>query len=47
MADIYDTNYLASLSEKNYEEAMKVKWPWAADQVEFSRAQDLNVDEFG
>jgi len=47
MADIYDTNYLASLSEKNYEEAMKVKWPWAADKVEFTRAKDRNVDEFG
>ena len=47
MADIYDTNYLASLSEKNYEEAMKVKWPWAADKVEFTIAQDRNVDEFG
>ena len=47
MADIYDTNYLASLSEKNYEEAMKVKWPWAADKVEFTKAKDRNVDEFG
>tara|TARA_B110001450_G_scaffold143861_1_gene134599 strand:- start:133 stop:786 length:654 start_codon:yes stop_codon:yes gene_type:complete len=47
MADIYDTNYLASLSEKNYEEAMKVKWPWAADKVEFTSALDRNVDEFG
>jgi len=47
MVDIYDTDYLASLSDKNYEEAMKVKWPWAADKVEFTKAKDRNVDEFG
>ena len=47
MADIYDTEYLAGLSEKNYEEAMKVQWPWAADQIDFTRAGDRNVDEFG
>ena len=47
MADIYDTEYLAGLSEKNYEEAMKVQWPWAADQIDFTRASDRNVDEFG
>jgi len=47
MADIYDTDYLASLSDKNYEEVMKVQWPWAADKVDFTRAQDSNVDEFG
>jgi hypothetical protein len=47
MADIYDTDYLAGLSEKNYEEAMKVQWPWAADQIDFTRAGDRNVDEFG
>ena len=47
MADIYDTEYLAGLSDKNYEEAMKVQWPWAADQIDFTRASDRNVDEFG
>jgi len=47
MADIYDTEYLAGLSEKNYEEAMKVQWPWAAEQIDFTRAGDRNVDEFG
>ena len=47
MADIYDTEYLAGLSKKNYEEAMKVQWPWAADQIDFTRASDRNVDEFG
>ena len=44
MADIYDTEYLAGLSDKNYEEAMKVQWPWAADQIDFTRASDRNVD---
>ena len=47
MADIYDTDYLASLSNKNYEEAMKVKWPWAAEKVDFTKAGSRNVDEFG
>ena len=47
MADIYDTEYLAGLSKKNYEEAMKVQWPWAAEQIDFTRASDRNVDEFG
>ena len=26
---------------------MKVRWPWAADEVDFTRAKDRNVDEFG
>ncbi len=47
MADIYDTDYLAGLSKRNYEEAMKVSWPWAADKVDFTKAGDRNVDEFG
>jgi len=47
MGDIYNTEYLASLSKKNYEEAMKVQWPWAAEKVDFTRARDKNVDEFG
>ena len=47
MADIYDTDYLAGLSKKDYEEANKVTWPWQAEQVDFTRAQDKNVDEFG
>ena len=47
MADIYDTDYLASLSKKQYEEAMKVQWPWAAENIDFTRAKDKNVDEFG
>ena len=47
MADIYDTDYLASLSKKQYEEANKVQWPWAAESIDFTRAKDKNVDEFG
>jgi hypothetical protein len=47
MADIYDTNYLNSLSKENYEEAMKVQWPWQADKIDFTDAPDRNVDEFG
>ena len=47
MADIYDTDYLASLSKKQYEGAMKVQWPWAAESVDFTRAQDKDLDEFG
>ena len=47
MADIYDTDYLASLTQQDYEEAMKVQWPWAAEKVDFTRAEDKNIDEFG
>jgi len=47
MADIYDTDYLAGLSKQNYEEANKVQWPWQAEQVDFTKAKDRNVDEFG
>lgn len=47
MGDIYNTEYLESLSKKDYEEAMKVQWPWAAEKVDFTRASDRNVDEFG
>ena len=47
MADIYDTDYLAGLTKKQYEEANKVQWPWAAEKVDFTRAKDRNVDEFG
>ena len=47
MADIYNTDYLAGLSKKDYEEVNKVTWPWQAEQVDFTRAGDKNVDEFG
>ena len=47
MADIYDTDYLASLTKKQYENVNKVQWPWAADKKEFTRAEDRDLDEFG
>ena len=47
MGDLYNTEYLASLTQQDYEEAMKVQWPWAAEKVDFTRAGDKNIDEFG
>ena len=47
MGDLYNTEYLASLTQKDYEEAMKVQWPWAAEKVDFTRAGDKDLDEFG
>ena len=37
MADIYDTDYLAGLTKKQYENVNKVQWPWAADKKEFTQ----------
>ena len=47
MGDLYNTEYLANLTQQDYEEAMKVQWPWAAEKVDFTRAGDKNIDEFG
>ena len=47
MADIYDTDFLAGLTQKQYEKANKVQWPWAADKIEFTRAEVRDLDEFG
>ena len=42
----YSTKKVVEL-KKQYEEANKVQWPWAAEKVDFTRAKDKNVDEFG
>tara|TARA_B100000902_G_C27306499_1_gene915801 strand:- start:1871 stop:2524 length:654 start_codon:yes stop_codon:yes gene_type:complete len=47
MGDIYDTKYLATLSDDDYEEAMKVQWPWGANRIEFTKGEDRDIDQFG
>ena len=47
MADIYDTDFLVGLTQKQYEKVNKVEWPWAADKIEFTRAQDKDLEQFG
>jgi len=43
----YDTRYLANLPEPVYEEVRKVRWPWAASKIEFTRGEDRDLDDFG
>ena len=47
MTDKYDTDFLASLTQKQYENVNKVQWPWAAEKVDFTRAQDKDLEQFG